>query len=404
MRFLLILLMLFVGLNKGYAQHDESIPVSALTAVPFIQIVPGAHGNMNAGAYTALPTNEPGGFFHNPAQAGNFARENNLAFQTYPAEVEYLPDSDINLSNTALSAGYNFENLDSRIPVSLGFGFMDTSLDMTQDYVGQDGTPRGTFSSTEKYSMIAVGVNVDLGLRLGLGYARKSIDSELVPAGTGAPEARAETTANDYGLLLSYPWTYGDLFSEISLGFTYQNIGDRVQYVGVGQPDPLPRKNTIGYAISIGYEGELYGLSNNIVTWDWSQQASDILIDSNRDYISPPGNIHVLDNLILGESDERIQIRRGSRLELYETLQLGWGEIKWRGNQDPVRTYGFSVRTGFAGRYLTNETDSEILQSLAENIELTYSLSTYNLFEDDGHPLTDTTFHGLAIHFTIPAI
>jgi hypothetical protein len=110
--------------------------------------------------------------------------------------------------------------------------------------------------------------------------------------------------AIDYGFLLQVPLFryFSDTYFyqsnqkinilpvlDLSLGYAKVNIGEKVKYIDLYQPDPLPRQVRLGYAVTGGLDLFQDKLTLNLLKFDWSVDAHDMLIttsDGSREYQS----------------------------------------------------------------------------------------------------------------------
>ena len=162
-----------------------------ITAVPFLEISPGPSANISAGTYTALPTNDPAGFYYNPAQLGNFAYHRNFSYQLYPNTLDWISgfNDDISFNSSVFAIGYNFKNIQQNVPVSVGFGYMNTVLDLGEQIrTNEQGLRMGTYHSEESYDLFSFGVKFDYKVKVSIGYSVKSIRSNLAGS-TVTPKA-----------------------------------------------------------------------------------------------------------------------------------------------------------------------------------------------------------------------
>ena len=123
------------------------------TAVPFLLVQPSPELNGMAGAFTALPTDDPFGSFYNPAQIGNFGHQDNFATHFYLSDVTWLPQfnfSDLTYNNLGFGLGYNLQKIYPKVPLSVGLGYIRTRLELLDNHAtDENGNDLGTFSSLE---------------------------------------------------------------------------------------------------------------------------------------------------------------------------------------------------------------------------------------------------------------
>lgn len=383
------------------AQAEPNRSTVGIAAVPFLQIHPSAEVNMTAGAWTALPASHIAAFHVNPAQLGNFARSRNLSFQFAPGHIDWLPrfDASLIMKNRSLAAGYNLQDRFSSIPLSIGFGYMHTFLDLgLQNRRDEKGNLIGRFDAFEQYDAYAVGLHLDMSVEVALGYTLKQIESQP------AKDYYAFPTAHDVGVQLSLPLTLNDFATRVSLGYTLSNLGDGVDYNGFY---PLPRKQKLGYALSVAYQSSGSGNSVPWIALDVKAELRDMLIEPGDEmqqweYQSLPGSLSFRDHLLPMRSDDySVTIYRGLRFVLLETLEMGMGLYAGRGWPEPNRTFGLTINSGQITKSLASYHQIEWLDNISRYFELSYTWSGLDSF-DDYHPLDETRYHSLT--FTIRGV
>jgi len=338
---ILILTILFISTTAAYSQGEA--------AVPFLQIHPGPNLNAMAGAFTALPSSDAFGQYFNPAQLGNFSKV----------------------------------------------------------WTDENGNYLGTFNSKEVYSAYSIGMGIDYFIRFNMGYTLKKIHSDL-----GLHDVKVD--AEDIGLQLTIPiiktidtftekpylFPDGSIpFFDFSIGLAQSNNGTKVKYIDVNQLNPLPKQAKIGYAISFGLNKEYKSFYLQLLKFDWSSEARDILIKTNdyggKDYTKFPGDIKIWDNVFLGKSDDQISIYQGWRIKLLDTFQYSQGRVKGPGYPAAQRTHGFLFSSTGLLKWLSLNFNSNILKFAVNHFELSYIGTRYT----SNSPLNDTKFE--AISFSI---
>jgi len=280
-KILLISLVSFIFLNNRTYSQGEA-------AVPFLLVQPSPSLSAMGQTGTALPTEDPFGFLWNPAQLGYTSQTNNLSYIFYPSKVEWLPafNLDLELMGLAFNAGYNFKDLIG-FPVSLGFGYSNVEFDY------------GSLGGNDYYNAYSFGLGVDYIVQLSIGYTIKDVTSLLAERPFGEEEGigEAETTVNDFGILLNVPVIrlidekmllpldnnlYGKPTFNFSLGYSKSNIGDEIYYIDPAQADPLPRTDRTGYGFSAGFDLISNDFRMNIFNLSFTVEADDILIERDE--------------------------------------------------------------------------------------------------------------------------
>lgn len=203
---------------------------------------------------------------------------------------------DLELSAIAFNAGYNFKDLIG-FPLSFGFGYSNTEINFGEFIRTGEGGPEpiGTFEAKDYYNAYSFGLGIDYFVQLSVGYTIKDVTSILSdqPAGEEEGSGRAETTVNDFGILLNIPVirliddkmqvkldeNLNALPSfNFSMGYSKSNIGDEIYYIDKNQADPLPRIDRLGYGVSTGFDLVLDNFRINAFNISFTVEADDILI------------------------------------------------------------------------------------------------------------------------------
>ena len=153
-------------------------------------------------------------------------------------------------------------------------------------------------------------------------------------------EVRAETTVNDFGILLNVPvikLINEDLLLPIdgnlngkptfnfSLGYSKSNIGDEIELFDPGQADPLPRTDRIGYGLSAGFDLISDNFRINAFNISFTVEADDILITRDStgwEYEPTLSDLKFWKNIVEIEGDDKIVSRAGTKLEFVESVSL----------------------------------------------------------------------------------
>jgi hypothetical protein len=310
--FIIIALLFVLTHYKSFAQGEAAVPFLLLNPSPSLSAM-GATG-------TALPTEDPFGFLWNPAQLGLTSQTNNLSFIFYPSKLEWIPtfNLDLELKAIALNAGYNFKDLIG-FPLSFGFGYSNPEFDFgTFVRTDENGNILGEFEAKDYYNAYSFGLGVDYFVQLSVGYTIKDVTSILSDQPTGEEQGsgKAETTVNDFGILLNVPVTKliddkmqvqldENLFAQpkfnFSLGYSKSNIGDEISYIDSAQADPLPRTDRLGYGISAGFDLVTNDFKINAFNISFTVEADEILIkrdSTGSEYQSTLSDLNFSKNII----------------------------------------------------------------------------------------------------------
>jgi hypothetical protein len=368
-----------------------------ITGVPFLEIIPGPGLYMNSGAFTALPSNDIYAAWANPAQISNFGQRVGVGFYTQKSDWFI---SDISFHSSALAAGAE------RGRYRYGAGLMRTDFDYgRQDYTDEHGNSLGSYSSREFVNALSVGAGVDLGINLNVGITYKHGESRLFPSGILMDNHfvnDAPIRVADIGIQMMVPIPkYMGVSAEFGVGYAIRNIGGTLSYKPKDsdsyQQDPYPRVQSIGYSGSVTHRIPTSRGEVKTITFDVSVNVEDLLVNPNLrnpsegrrwSYSGPIGDIRVLDHFIRRKSDDRITIRQGWRVELFETIRIGKG---WMNGPAQVRS----------NRYNGFEIDVTRLAEFAiefrSPLTILYSQSDYEL----GNFQDSRPFRGLTISWDL---
>ena len=394
-----------------------SIEAQVYTAVPFIMINPSSRLNGMAGAFTALPTNDVYGQYYNPAQLGNFSRDNNLSWQFYNNSNWFhrFSYTELKYSSTAAAAGYNFKNLLNGLPLSIGFGYINTELNLgTNIWTDEYGNMLGEFETINYYSGYSIGIGLDYYAVLNIGYTYKDITNDFAVDDDEIPKKK--DNAYDIGLQVSFPiisiidriykkniTIFNDFkpSADIAFGYSVMSLGDDFEYP-FGETYPLPRTAQMGLALSFSLETLLQDEKITVVKLDFSSEGRDMLVkgDSNKDYehVSAPGDIKFWGNVIKGNADEEVDVHKGWRIQIYEIFEFSFGNFSGEGWGDGgIKTFGFRTSSRGLLKLLNALYQNRTLSFFSNHFELSYAHTQYAQKGDS--PLDATIFNGVA--FTV---
>ena len=395
--------------NKTFSQGEAAVPFLLLQPSPSLAAM-GQTG-------TALPTEDPFGFLWNPAQLGYTSQNNNFSFIFYPSKLDWFPElnADLEVKGLAFNLGYNLKDIID-FPLSVGFGYSNVEIDYgTFNITGSEGPePIGTFEPNDYYNAYSFGLGVDYYVQLNIGYTIKDVTSVLADFSLSpdSGEVKAETTVNDFGILLNVPVLKlidekmqvqldENLFAlptlNFSLGYSKSNIGDEIEYnLFPGQTDPLPRMDRLGYGITTGF----YLIGDNfqmkVLNFALTVEADDILIDRDStgwDYQSTLSDLQFVKNLINIEGTEEIVSHIGLKIDLFETVSFSTGHFSGRGFMDVAETGGYELRAKGIFKLWALWAKDPITDFLRDHIDIRYYNTNY--FADDWR---ETKMTGLALY------
>jgi len=388
----------------SFAQGEAAVPFLLLNPSPSLSAM-GATG-------TALPTEDPFGFLWNPAQLGYTSQTNNLSFIFYPSKVDWAGVNDLLWKGIALNAGYNFKDLIG-LPVSFGFGYSNPEFDFgTFVRTDENGNVIGTIEAKDYYNAYSFGLGVDYFVQLSIGYTIKDVTSILSDQPTGEEQgsSKAETTVNDFGILLNVPVTklIDDKLQvqldenlnalptfNFSLGYSKSNIGDEISYIDAAQADPLPRMDRLGYGISTGFDLVSDNFRINAFNLSFTVEADDILIkqdSTGSEYQSTLSDLKFWKNVVQIEGNEDIVSHAGTKLDFVETFSIYFGHFSGR-RYGVSETNGYELRAKGIFKLCALWAEHSVTDFLRDHFDIRY----YNTNSFAYHPL-ETNMTGLAFY------
>jgi hypothetical protein len=372
---LLSLSFLLIFSYKAIAQGEA--------AIPFLYQNPSPQFSGLGWTGVSLPNDDAFGFYYNPAQLGYFGQNHNLSFQTYPGSVNWFNFDQINLYGAAFNIGYNFKNELSGLNLSAGAGYIHSKFSYGT-FIG----PSGSYESYDSFDAYGFGAAIDYYVTVAIGITFKNIQSQLAEAYSKPLDANAI----DYGLLLKFPVM--DLFNNYiielpnltklipefnySLGYSRLNIGDEIYYVNPAQRDPLPLTARLGHTFNIGLGYESDDIFINVIDYDLILEADDILIDTESgefSYQEMLGDIDFGKNLVQLKPDNNVVVHKGHEIKLVETIAILNGTFTGRASRG-IKTDGLVISSVGLFKWLGSITENNVLQFIANHIELKYTSST----------------------------
>lgn len=144
---------------------------------------------------TALPSEDPFAFIWNPAQLGYTSRNNNLSFNFYPSNGEWIPSFfNYELNSLAFNLGYNLKDIVD-FPLSVGIGYSNVKYNY------------GLAGGRDDCDAYSLGFGIDYYCQFNAGFTYKSITSILSdrPVGGEIGVGKAEPNVFDFGFLFNIP-------------------------------------------------------------------------------------------------------------------------------------------------------------------------------------------------------
>lgn len=338
----MFLLIFSVSILKTYGQ-----------AIQMLSLNPSPRLNGLGMTGTSLPNDDPFGFYYNPAQLGHFSQTNNLAYQFYPSNVDWLGLNLFTYRNSAFNIGYNFQNELKGLSLSAGFGYIHSKLDYgnIENVIRNDINPLKVSNSYDEFSAYSLGIGIDYYVQLNIGITNKNVYSHPgVNDQVNGNMIYANPTAIDYGILLTAPVVKlispGFVFNmmqnnlpvpyfNISIGYARLNQGGEVYYIDLPR-GPLPRTARLGYTLSTGIYWKMNKNLMRIISYDFTVDAVEYLITSPSDlsgfsYKNGIGDISIGRNLIQLKSSQNVVVQKGHEFNLFETFTVMIGRFDGNG-------------------------------------------------------------------------
>jgi len=396
-------------------------------ALLFLLIQPSLRANGMAGTSVASAEHDPLSVSFNPAHLGLATLNRSFQFEFYPSKTNWLPQFNIeglNFDAKSFLVGYKFK-INNRIPASIGAGYTRVFLNLGTQNITSETSPgiiTGTFQSSEHADIFSLGIGADFGVKIGLGFNYKRIESNLAAIGAGAEIRASQVNVNayDFGLIAHLPLL--ETFSKLThrntkiserfrlfllpgFGYSSSNVGGKVTYINAAQADPLPRVARMAVSVETGllYSDEV--VDWRLFTFEWSSEAEDLLVrrspQGSITYKGWLGDIGFFDNVIKGNSKNDIVTKRGWELNLLEFISLRRGRYEDNAGRVFYDTDGFGLRSTGVFRivFILNPRlkSNSILSFMGSHVDVQYNTSKFNA--SPGHPLDDTKFKGVRVSF-----
>ena len=373
--------------------------------LPFLNLNPSTRATGLGWTGVSNPTDDPLGFYFNPAMLGNSSQQNNISIEFNPGANNWGNFEDFKYSNFGFNLGYNFKDLLNGLNLSAGAGFIHSNFD---------------FGANERvydcYNAYGLGLSIDYYILLSLGINFKDINSEVVSGFPFFRTYKLDATALDYGIHLVIPVIklIDDEFSftlsensklkpvfNYNLGYSRLNIGDEIYYIDPVQKDPLPLTARLGQTFRFGIDFEGKNIFINIINYDLILEAQDLLVE--RETFSSPnfsyqgmfGDIEFEKHLIQLKGDENVIVHKGHSISLVETVTILLGSFHGRGYQFNPKTNGLLFTTKGLFKWLNSELETDFIQYISRHIDVRFITST--IFDGEGGLETD--LYSLSLHF-----
>jgi len=374
--------------------------------------------------YTALGADDPTAVTFNPAFIGLLSRDHYFSGAFYPKRTSWLPSlaENISYSHYSYHIGFNFKNLNPKIPISVGACYSQTLLDFGEIVLTgeSDPEPLGTFESWDRAYIFSIGFCIDYFLRISAGVNVKSIESNLAPVivGEEVVQGAGEADASDLGCLVQFPVVemlqrcikkdihvipkIRPFFMPV-FSYSMNNIGDGISYSSLTIKDPLPRVARVGIGLEGGFIWQKENIHWRLFGLKWASEAEDDLVVREGGKVSYQkgfGDIDFFRNVLFGKANHSIIKHKGMSINLIDIVSCQIGRYEDRRGAVCYKTRGFSLRISGLLKamrvFFPEMGKNRIVGFIMERLNFQYHNSLWEL-NDPLHPIYNTRFHGLSI-------
>jgi len=396
----------------------------ASTGVPFLLISPMTDANGMGGAAVGASTYDPLAVMVNPAHLG--AQSRTTYYSTgynYSAWLPQFQLSDLWLRTYAVTVGMNLKEVNENAPpLSVGAGYSRVYLNLG-DYIltSQTGPEEiGRYRSSETSDQYSIGMCLDYWIRASAGVTYKHVASKISGnfAETGKSVREGKANLYDYGFLFEVPlmeivskMTNNFLrvtpnlspFLDASIGVSRSNLGqDSITYPYEAQGDPLPRYARAGVGVELGALYTRDALRWKPYSFKWTRESADVLVGADRHYTNGLGHIQFFNDVIIGRTNNEIEMKNGWEFNVLEVLAIRGGrfeEAPDRGNRR-FTTSGWGVQLAGLAKFLraadARIDDASIAGFILGHIDVRYDHSEWYT-DDHKSPLKGTNFDAVTI-------
>jgi len=355
----------------------------------------------------AIPNDDVLGYYFNPAILGYSARNNHASVSFMPDKTNWTIFSSrrTTFQNFGLNVGYNLNNTNLNLPISIGLGLISSKMDYGKFPITSWESPEiiKKTNSYDRFTVLSLGLSLDYYIRLSLGISIKSFDSKLGAhfMGSSIQEFTANGTMWDYGFLMTIPISkllIKDNFNykidntlsilsitNFSIGFSNSNIGDEVYYFDKSQSDPLSRTARLGYTFDFGVKLLTKKTDLNIFHYSFTAEAEDILIEyednfNGYKYQSAIGDINLRDHLFFLIGDKNVVVHKGHILKFFDSLILTSGSFDGKGYKPAKTTNGLGYSSEGIFKLLNSISENEVLDYITKHFLIEYFDTNYDIF------------------------
>ena len=370
----------------------------------------------------SIPNDDVLGFYYNPAILGHSSRNNHASFSFMPAQTEWY-SSQKTFNNYGLNLGYNFDPSVSKLPLSIGLGYLHNSFFFGEYNIYDPNTSEfiEKSKSYDEFDCFSIGAEIEYYLKFAVGFSLKSFNSNLGSAyinGELKPYS-SKGTMFDYGILVTLPVSnlyfpncaielndeinLKPLFN-ISLGNSFLNFGDEISYFDEFQKDPLARTSRLGYTVEFGFDLNLKEVKIPLINYSFTAEAEDLLLTEQNEnnsvssYQAINSDVNFIKHLIKLNPDNNIVVHKGHIFTFLNSFIYTVGSFQGRGYNTARKSDGIGFTTnGIFGLINTISINSTI-NYITKHFEIYYFDS--NLFSENfDFGNTILNFDGISISF-----
>lgn len=385
---LMFLLIFSVSILKAQSQ----------AAIQMLYLNPSPRLNGLGMVGTSLPNDDPFGFYYNPAQLGHFSQTNNLSYELYPSNVNWLNLNFLTYRNSAVDIGYNFKNELNGLSLSAGLGYIHSKFDYGTIFSTPSLSPDAPVYEIhpyDEYDAYSLGIGIDYYIQFSIGITYKNIHSDLgsfhLNQNNQEYYMSAKISTLDYGFLLTVPivklidhdYKFNLLqnipavpYFNFSIGYSRLNQGGEVTYNDPNQADPLPRTARLGYTLSTGLDIKLHNNLFRLFGYDFTVEADNLLINpiegiGHVTYKSGIGDINIGRNLILLKSNDNVVVHKAHEFNLFETFTVLIGRFDGNGYYND-ESDGIGLRLKGIFTLLKAYTNNKPFNFIADHFDIQY--------------------------------
>lgn len=394
---------------------SENVYSQSEAGALFLLISPSPKANATGTVYLPGEADDPFAQLYNPANLGLLAQRNFFAMGIYAEKTSFLPNlaSNSNFNSNAFCLGYNFQNVNKKIPITIGLGFHEVKRDYGEQQFTSETGPEviGSFSRKDQSNNWTLSFSIDFYIQGSIGWTFKNIESDITPS------AKTTVKAQDFGLVLKFPVIdsyfrymqirkpqFSPFFTPMFWYSKNNSSDDKLIYIDAAQADPLPRVARLGTGITAG----VTFLDRKIQQWnlfsiEWGNQAEDMLVnrfpDGRWEYKSGVGDISFFKNLVLGKSNMDVYKMKGWQFNLFDLFYIRNGSYEDHIGKVMFKTEGLGIRAAGFLKMLTyfdfSLGDNNLIQFLMDHVDVQYNQSEWDV--GVGHPVDGIKYRGISL-------